>query len=272
MRLKIYKALWGLKGDLESQLVSIKEAGYDGFEGGLPSPDEAGLFRRLRQELSLGFISAVFTDGPDHLTSFREQLEKAAEFEPDLVSSQSAEDSMSFDRQRAFFAGALAVEEEIGLVVAHETHRQRAMFTPWGTAALCREFPELKLTADFSHWVCVCERFLEDQREELRLAGSRAIHLHGRIGFPEGPQVNDPRTPENGEALRFHEEWWSQIVKQRERAGADCFTFNPEFGPPAYMHTLPFTGQPVADLWDVCLWMANRFRDRFPQMLAGSEE
>ena len=267
MQLKVYKALWGMCGELESQLIRIKEANYDGVEAGIPAPDQAGLFTRLRKELALGYVAAVFTSGPDHLDSFRRQLEQAARFEPDLVSSQSAEDSMSFAQQRAFFEGALEAECESGLIVAHETHRQRAMFTPWSTAALCREFPELKLTADYSHWVCVCERFLDDQEAQLRIANCRVIHIHGRIGFPEGPQVNDPRTPENRDALLRHEEWWTQIVKERQQAGAKTFTFNPEFGPPAYMHTLPFTEQPVADLWDVCFWMAERFRARFPEMM-----
>jgi len=268
MRLKVYKALWGMGGDLSDQLARIKEGNYDGVEGRIPAPEDADLFTRLRKEFSLDYVAAVFTEGPDHLGSFERQLKQAALFEPDLVSSQSVEDSMSFEDQRTFFEGALEAERRLGLVVAHETHRQRAMFTPWTTSALCREFPELRLTADYSHWVCVCERFLEDQEEHLRITNNRAIHLHGRIGFPEGPQVNDPRTPENQGALLCHERWWGQIVRERKRAGAKVFTFNPEFGPPAYMHTLPFTGQPVADLWDVSLWMADRFRTRFPEMLA----
>lgn len=73
--------------------------------------------------------------------------------------------------------------------------------------------PQLKLTADYSHWVCVCERFLDDQEEQIRIANRSAIHVHGRIGFPEGPQVNDPRAPENREALQRHEEWWAEIRK-----------------------------------------------------------
>ena len=36
-------------------------------------------------------------------------------------------------------------------------------------------------------------------------------------------------------------------------------TFTPEFGPPGYMPTLPYTKQPVADLWELNAWMARRF-------------
>ena len=141
------------------------------------------------------------------------------------------------------------------------------MFTPWTTAALLRRFPELHLTADFSHFVNVSERLLDDQADNLALCIARARHVHGRVGHEQGPQVNDPRAPEWHTHLALHEAWWDGIVRTRQRAGAATFTFNPEFGPPAYMMTLPHTQQPVTDLWDVCLWMANRFKQRYLSLL-----
>jgi hypothetical protein len=35
-------------------------------------------------------------------------------------------------------------------------------------------------------------------------------------------------------------------------------TLTPEYGPPAYLHTLPHTAMPVADLWAICHWQAQR--------------
>jgi hypothetical protein len=58
-----------------------------------------------------------------------------------------------------------------------------------------------------------------------------------------------------------HEDWWKQIVRGRTLAGASAISFDPEFGPPpTYMPAMPFTQEPVADLWDVRAWMADRFR------------
>jgi hypothetical protein len=37
----------------------------------------------------------------------------------------------------------------------------------------------------------------------------------------------------------------------------------PEFGPDGYLHCLPFTGVPVADLGQINNWMAQRQRCRF---------
>src|SRR5262249_16282785 len=155
------------------------------------------------------------------------------------------------------------LERRIGLEINHETHRGRPMFTPAATARLLREFPQLHINADFSHFVNVCESLLEDQGEDMRLCISRARHVHGRIGHEEGRQVNDRGAREWERHVAAHEGWWEEIVRARLRAGAELFTFNPEFGPPNYMPTLPYTAQPVSDLWEVCLSVARRFETLF---------
>ncbi len=100
----------------------------------------------------------------------------------------------------------------------------------------------------------------DDQREALELANRRAIHIHGRVGYEEGPQVPDPSAPEYAGHLAWHERQWQEIRQHRQQAGADYLTFTPEYGPPSYLHTLPHTNVPVADLWQVCLWGAARAR------------
>jgi hypothetical protein len=99
----------------------------------------------------------------------------------------------------------------------------------------------------------------------MALCVKRARHIHGRVGHEEGPQVNDPRAPEWHTPLLAHEAWWKAIIAEHRKAGASHLTFTPEFGPPNYMPTLPYTCQPVSDLWDVCLFMAERFRTLFAE-------
>ena len=106
----------------------------------------------------------------------------------------------------------------------------------------------MKVVADFSHFVCVCERLLEDREGDLATIMTRAIHVHGRVGHEEGPQVSDPRAPEWAPHVERHFDWWTMMRKTARARGAESFTFTPEFGPPGYMQTLPFTRQPVADL------------------------
>lgn len=86
------------------------------------------------------------------------------------------------------------------------------MFTPKATARVLKLFPDLKITADFSHFTCVCESMLSDQQEDLDLIKSRALHVHGRVGFEEGPQVPHPAAPEYAQYLQQFEAWWDEML------------------------------------------------------------
>lgn len=261
MKPELIKSLWGMSGSLDEDLEAIADAGYDGFEFDLPEAGGMSALRAARRHHELKHFTLIRTRGPDHLASFERQLERAALLEADLVTSSSAMDCMSRDQALSFFEGALEIASRFETPVAHETHRQTALFTPWDTLALLAELPELRITADYSHWCCVTERMLEDHDETIAACSERAVHIHGRVGFPGGPQVGDPRAPENLEYVLRHEDWWRQIVRARALAGASAISFDPEFGPPpTYMPAIPFTREPVADLWDVCAWMADRFR------------
>lgn len=270
MKLKLVKSLWGMEGSLADKIRQIADAGYAAVEAQVPGADQLPEFNRLLRDHRLEFIAMVITDGPtpeDHFTSFREKLEAARRAGPLQITVHGGKDWWSFELQKQFFAEALKAEQRIGLPINHETHRGRPMFTPSATARLLREFPELWINADFSHFVNVCESLLEDQAEDMALCIARARHLHGRIGHEEGPQVSDPRAPEWQPQIAAHLAWWDGIVRARLAAGAAYFTFNPEFGPPNYMQTMPYTRQPVSDLWEVCLYVARLFERRYGQLV-----
>ena len=271
MKLTLVKSLWGMEGTLAEKVSRIADAGYVAIEAQVPADDQLPEFLSLLRQHKLEFVAMVITDGAtpaDHFASFRAKIEKARSLEPLQITVHGGKDWWPFGLQKEFFAEALEIERQIGLMVNHETHRGRPMFTPAATARLLGEFPELYINADFSHFANVCESLLEDQKEAMALCISRARHLHGRIGHEEGPQVNDPRAPEWSAQVAAHFGWWDEIVRTRLKAGAEYFTFNPEFGPPTYMPTLPHTRQPVADLWEVCLWTAKRFEQRFNELTA----
>jgi hypothetical protein len=131
------------------------------------------------------------------------------------------------------------------------------------TRDLLERVEGLKLCCDFSHWVCVAERLLDDCAPIIELAASRCIHIHARVGYEEGPQVPDPSAPEYQRHVEAHERWWDLIWKSQQARGFAYSTVTPEFGPPGYLHTLPHTNVPVADLDSVCKYMAKRLSDRF---------
>lgn len=263
----MFKAVWGMPGHWDSQLKQIAEAGYTGVESGMPSLEDEALFRELLQQYDLELILQVYTSG-DHIESLEQHVERAATFKPILINSHSAKDSMLYDDQLVFFENAIRLEKKVEIPIAHETHRGRTTYTPWSTARLLRDLPDLHIVADFSHWCCVCESMLSDQTENILLAIQHAIHIHGRVGYEQGPQVPDFRAPEYEYALLKHEQWWNEICVHHQSTGRPYLTFTPEFGPPGYMHTLPFTNQPVVDLWDICYAMGQRFSERFTRQFS----
>jgi sugar phosphate isomerase/epimerase len=269
MNLKIYKSLWGMEGPIEKQFERIREAGYDGIEsaaqeiGASNNSYKPEAFQQLLADFGLGYIALVYTEGQEHAEELRKRASEAMKFGPSKIVAHAGRDNMSFGKTIRFFEQALRVEEELGIPIAHETHRRRPLYSPMNTMVLLRELPDLHINADFSHWCVVTESMLEDHDEALTIAARRAIHIHGRVGYENGPQVPDPRVPEWENRVRKHELWWDKIIAAHLLRGEKTLTFVPEFGPPTYMPTHPATGGPVADLWDVCLWSANRFRKQF---------
>ncbi|MFC6601307.1 sugar phosphate isomerase/epimerase family protein [Ectobacillus funiculus] len=180
MELKVIKAAWGMSGDWDTKLKQIAEAGYAGVETPMPATEDESKFKELLEKYNLDLILQVSTGCEDfekpypdsadaHILSLEKQVERALTFKPLLINSHSAKDSMPYDKQLKFFEGAIHIEQQIQIPIGHETHRGRATSTPWGTAQLLRDLPDLHIVADFSHWCNVCESMLPDQEEILRL-------------------------------------------------------------------------------------------------------
>ncbi|HVO43160.1 MAG TPA: hypothetical protein VMT34_11070 [Aggregatilineales bacterium] len=258
MQLLIFRALWGMTGSFEEQIERIAAAGYDGVDGfvGPHTPPPAKFSARVASH-GLKLIMAAQVERRDQIEP---TLKALAEYEPLKIGLHSGRDAMSREEGCSFLEEALRVESAACIPVAHETHRGRLFFSPWDSAFYLRQFDKLKLLADYSHWVNVCERLPDDQAEALALANQRVIHIHGRVGYEQGPQVPDPAAPEYARQRAWHEDQWRKILQIRQQAGDSTMTFTPEYGPPDYLHTLPYTHVPVADLWDICLQAGQRAR------------
>ena len=266
MNLILFRHLWGVTGRWEDLFPRFKAAGYRGIESPVPPREDRTRFRALLRRHGLEFIPQIFSHGntvEEHLESLREQIAAAKPFAPRLINAHSGQDAFSEDQSTRFFEGALQLEAKGGIAIAHETHRGRILFNPWTTSRLLTRFPDLKLCCDFSHWVCVCERLIEDQIGIIRQCADHCLHVHARVGYEQGPQVPDPRAPEYQTHLEAHEAWWRLVWKAQAKRGFRASTLTPEFGPPDYQHTLPFTRAPVSHLEEICDWQARRQAENF---------
>ena len=272
MKLKLVRHLWGVDQSqgLQHYLPRWREVGYEALESSIRFVSDRPSFLRFLKENKFQWVPQVFSHDfvpggsvREHLDSLHTQIEECLDHKPLFFNAHSGYDNWCFAEAEDFYGQTLALEKQIGIPIAHETHRLRYFSTPWQTRNILKQFPDLRLTCDFSHWVCVCERLLPDMGETIALAARHCHHVHARVGYEEGPQVPDPSAPEYATHLNAHESWWEIIWQAQQSRGMAVSTLVPEFGPPPYLHTLPHTNAPVADLANVCDWMAHRQAKRF---------
>ncbi len=271
MKLQVYKTLWGVPS-FQQGIEQALADGYDGIEGQVPAGDLAPWKEQLALD-NLDFIAEICTTGQyvadrrqplaKHLDDFQIGAQRAAMMGARFITCLGGCDAWPLHTSLSFFRTAMSMAEDVGLNVSFETHRGRTLFNPWVTVQVLDLLPDLKLTADFSHWCVVTERLLDYEDDELALVFERVHHIHGRVGYDQGPQVPHPDAPEYATALQQHEHWWQTIWRSQNRRQYSTSTLTPEFGPDGYLQCRPFTGEPVADLRTLNHWMAQRQRQQF---------
>ena len=268
LELRVFRSTWGLDRPLGPSLERVAAAGFDGIEVLVPPfpPDEPQELRSLIRQSGLEPITLILAFTADR-DEYRRTIETALDYGPRQVTSHTAPDWLSDEEALDFLDFTLELEREYGVDINHETHRGHLFNTPWQTARLLRARPQLHLAADYSHWVVVAERLLEDRGEDIALANRHARHVHARVAHPQAVQVNDPRAPEHAEAVSAFEGWWKDLFRARAAAGAERITVTPEYGPPPYMPVRPYTQEPESDLWDVCVWGQAQVRRLFVEAM-----
>lgn len=259
------------EGSLEADLKKIKKAGFDAIEVRAPfDREERAQMHELLKKYELEFIgqqhSDLFKNGAsiqDHIDYSKQQLDNHKELKAVFVNSHTGKDYFTLEDNAKIIREVNSYAESIGLKIVHEIHRGRFTFSINTTLEMLREIPELRLNADFSHWCCVHESLLENQKERLDQAIDHCDYIHARVGHEQGPQVNDPRCPHNGRALEAHLAWWDSIVDLNKKRGVETLYICPEFGPEGYMPTLPLSNSPITNLWDVNYFMMDLLKKRY---------
>lgn len=260
---------WGSQFLSPSEFIRrVVEAGYDGIEIGFDDGDTSDEpIPALARAAGLAVVTqhfATLTADPDtHGRQYEERLRRAASFAPLFIASQSGRDACGLDWNMRVLDVAEKVAADTGVPIFHETHRARCLHTPWRTAELLEARPGMRLVFDMSHWCNVCESLLEDQTDVIASILPSVGHIHARVGHAQGPQVSDPRAPEWQDAINAHLKWWDLIVAARRKEGAERLTITPEFGPPPYLPTLPWTRMPISNQWDINVHMMRLLRDRY---------
>ncbi|HMB64596.1 MAG TPA: sugar phosphate isomerase/epimerase [Eudoraea sp.] len=247
-----FQTNWGNEESWDAFCQRAKADGYDGIEIWMPekTEDQTRLKSALRKHgLLVGFLNGTDTSIPfeESLRAYTKNFEILLGFGPAYINCHTGSDFYSMEQNKAFIAAANKIGKDHNIPVYHETHRGRFSYNLPDTQKYLHAMPDLKLTLDISHWMVVHESLLENQDKNLKEVISRSHHIHARVGFAEGPQVNDPQAPEWKHALERHLDIWEKVILEKWRETGLPFTITTEFGPADYMPTLPYTRVPVAD-------------------------
>ncbi|WP_439697745.1 sugar phosphate isomerase/epimerase family protein [Mucilaginibacter sp. AW1-7] len=271
MKIKFFCPRWGSEQlPWDEFCFKVKEAGYQGVEASVPFDEqEKDIILNALKKHNLLLIGQYYQsfeeDFEVHKTSFRKHLENTIKARPVLIDSQTGKDYFTSEQNKALFAIANEIAVASGITIAHETHRNKALFATHIAKQLLTDNPDVLITADFSHWCNVSESLLEQQPEAVKIAISRTVHIHARVGHAQSAQVSDPNAPEWQPELDAHLQWWDAIVKSRLQNGAGLLTITPEFGPSPYMPVLPYTKMPVSNQWDINLGMMQLLKKRYQE-------
>jgi sugar phosphate isomerase/epimerase len=272
MNVKFFCPRWGSENlSWDELLVKIKNEGYDGVEYGIANETTSDELSDVWEKIDnyqlevipqhYGTYDADFTKHYDRYCAW---LELVKPFPAIKIDSQTGKDFFTFEQNKQLVDAAVKHTQDCGVEVYHETHRNKFTFAAHITKDYLERIPYLKITLDASHWVNVAESYLEDQQEAMAIAIQRTEHIHARVGYPEGPQISDPRAPEWKEALDVHIAWWDKILNRKKAENPDAVvTITPEFGPYPYMVHMPHSQTPIADQWAVNKHMKDILKERY---------
>jgi hypothetical protein len=277
MQLKYVCPYWGQESLAPKEFLhKVLVEGYDGVEINLPMSDgfldsftnELETVRRQKPDfifIAQQVLPPAQESVADYIRRTTQRLEFLIQLRPAFINAHTGKDYFSFDDNCRVLEATMNIAARSGVRILHETHRGRFTFHAATLLPYLERFPELELTADFSHWCTVSESMLEDQQAIIEQVIPHVEHIHARIGYEQGPQVADPSAPEwEGHRARFLC-WWFKILSHQKKKGTPQFTICPEAGPAPYMPTVPFTGQPLADQWKVNAQMKDLLKQTFYQ-------
>lgn len=274
MLVEFYCPRWGSEHiDWELFLQNVKAEGYSGIEWfpfGDESDPEVVVDLLIKYDLKYSIVMTVlgtYSSFEEYVLLMNRQLQELTLMgkgllSPLFISAQIGREYFTSEQVDICINSCEAVSKFNKIAIYHETHRNKWSYASHICWDALKRNPNLLLTLDVSHWFCVSESYLEDQKPAIALAISRSRHIHARIGHTQGSQVSDPRSPSYAEALAAHLEIWDSWINSRKVSGDTICTITPEFGPPPYLLNTSVNSDHQVQ-WDLNLWMKDFLNKRY---------
>lgn len=267
-QLRVLQSLWAMERrladtpewPLQTQLEMIRNAGFDGAGVRFIDPFFASEATRFLSSHGMIWQAQCYPKTVDEL---KPVLELVARLGADHINLQPDVRPQRLEACIPILEGWRRLAEQAGVAVHVETHRDRMTTDLFFTLQLLDCFPDLRLTADVSHYL-VGREFaspVDDTNHALihRILDN-AWGIHGRIASREQIQVS-LGFPQNKDLVSLFMGWWEYGMRSwKRRAAPDAtLTFLCELGPAPYAITGP-DGKELSDRWQDALVMKDMIR------------
>ena len=237
----------------DEKFAKVAEAGFEGIECWLSEENEAEHLTTLKKHglrLTLGHH-------PHSLADTKKVIAQAKRLGSDFIFAQPLDPYVPIKQAAVFCKDAVTMANEEGYSLFIETHRNNIPETLNQALQLIDEWPEIRFTADLSHFVVVGEFYgwkEEKAIERMMPVLERTSHAHGRIS--NGEQVQVDVSDGTGQTAQFFVDIWATIMRCWLKGAVlgDVFPFASELGPPRYAITTP-DGKEFSDRWEQSLIM-----------------
>lgn len=255
MGLRVYQALWALTGTpVADAFDRVKDAGFDGIcvDLGALSLEAA---RATLPEFRRTNLDGLVTAFPRSIEELRPALWLAKDLGSPFVVVVGQLMPLTVAEMAAAIDGWICVSKQEGVPVQFETHRNCVTNDLFSTLQLLDALPEMRLSADLSHYVvdrempCPPTPALQGYIERIL---DRSDSFQGRVAARGQIQVALD-FPQNRKWLELFLSWWEYGLREfaRRNTGIDPI-FLCELGPPDYAITGP-DGRELSDRWQEAL-------------------
>jgi sugar phosphate isomerase/epimerase len=261
-RMRLQHSLWSLRQlpmngpvewMLDEKFSRVKAAGFEAVECWLTDGDE----REHREALDRHGLRLILGHRPFKLADIEATVKRAVRLGADFIFAQPATAFTPLSVVAEMIREGRKIANDNGLCLFVETHRNNFTENLPQTHQLIEADPEIRFTADLSHFVVVGEFYgweEEGAADHMMPVLERTSHMHGRIG--NGEQVQIDVGDGTGQTAQFFVQLWAIAMRHwlKEAGPGDVFPFASELGPPRYAITLP-DGKEFSDRWEQSLVM-----------------
>jgi hypothetical protein len=260
-KLRVLQSLWAMERrradadewPLQTQLEMIRDAGFDGAGVRFIDPAFATEVTGFLRAHDMIWQAQCYPTSVDDL---KPVLDLVARLGADHVNLQPNVRPRRLEDCIPLLEGWRRLGEQADVAVHVETHRDRMTTDLHFMLRLLDCFPDLRLTADISHYL-VGREFAWPVDDENHAMMHRVLRnswgIHGRIASREQVQIS-LGFPQHQGWVELFMGWWEYAIRSwRTRAGPDAvLTFLCELGPPPYAITGP-DGAELSDRWQDAL-------------------